>query len=688
MSMIAKKRIRVESVPEADDIVNDGEIPDFSNQARLSLALNPNKRGKQVRVSKLKDIGSNVISTRKLGIQSPSIQSGIKRKYLEIDGSMRELSCKEHEAQFCNISRTANRARMGPRSSDGGMEIAERRNPTQRDIEAALALMQLSNDISGLLKTKMQSPSSKEDCLIQRNQNIRKVGGGSTWLQSEYMNDDAVEQHNLYKRYQKFGTKEVSLLKRRKAADRTQMGTKVEHDYHRIKAEKDLEEGELPISSLKRKKLPKSSLEKCGLKKVQAEPGLFEGSTACSSFTVSAVGNSTVPEPKPFKKLQFNSICPTAHKGFSFSIIHFLSAIRIAMITPVAKGDPLAFSKYAAKSNPKSVNRSHERKGMSNSQGEQINLPCLTMHEIVERVRWNPGDPCILEAQEPLQDLVRGALKLFSSTTAPPGAKAWKALTLYSKSNKSWSWIGPVAIKPHNNMKETVSSEAWGLPRSTLLKLTNSFADWLQIAQESLQKIRNLPEPPLTLMHQTVNMKERFREVRPRKIVATISRCPEEIRDYFRKEEAVRYSVPERAFSYTALDGRKSAVAPVRRCSGKPSLKCREHFMLKADRPPNITVLTLVRDAAARLPAGMGTRADVCVLIRDSQYIVEDISEEQLSQVVSGALDRLHCEHDPCVQFNRERRLWFYLHGDREEDDFEHDATSSIKKRRRQREIP
>ncbi|GMI84726.1 NUCLEAR FACTOR KAPPA-B-BINDING-LIKE PROTEIN 1 [Hibiscus trionum] len=234
-------------------------------------------------------------------------------------------------------------------------------------------------------------------------------------------------------------------------------------------------------------------------------------------------------------------------------------------------------------------------------------------------------------------------------------------------------------------MNEAISSEAWGLPSRTVLILANCFADWFRISQESLQKIGSLPAPPLTLMHQTVNVTERLREVRPRKTVATISRCPEEIRDYFRKEEAVRYFVPERAFSYTTLDGRKSTVAPLRRCSGKPSLKCREHFMLRADRPPNITVLSLVRDAAARLPDRMGTRADVCVLVRDSQYIMEEISDEQLNQVVSGALDRLHYEHDPCVRFNAEKKLWFYLHGDREEDDFEYDATFSTKKQTRQR---
>ncbi|KAK8531977.1 hypothetical protein V6N13_131329 [Hibiscus sabdariffa] len=455
-------------------------------------------------------------------------------KYPEIDGSMGEFSYKENVAQYSNVSSEANCATMGTSgAADGGKHI-------ERDIEAALILIELSNDHLCSLKSKLQFPSRNGACLRQQNRS-RTEGG------CESMNNNVVG---------KFGTN----------------GLEVSNSFQ--------------------------------------EP---EGSIVV-------------------EKLQFGSRCPTAHPGFSFSIIHFLSAIRTALITPL-----------------------------------------------------NPGDPCILEAREPLQELIRGALAIFSSTTAPLGANGWKALTAYSKCNKSWSWIGPLAIKPHNDMNEGTSSEAWGLPSRTVLKLANCFADWLKISQEGLQKIGSLPAPPLTLMHQTVDVTERLREVQPRKTVATISRCPEEIRDYFRKEEAVRYFVPERAFSYTALDGRKSTVAPLRRCSGKPSLKCREHFMLKADRPPNVTVLSLVRDAAARLPDRMGTRADVCVLIRDSQYMVEEISDEPLNQVVSGALDRLHYEHDPCVQFNSEKKLWFYLHGDREEDDFEYDATFSTRKRRRQR---
>ncbi|MFQ6620533.1 hypothetical protein Gotur_000241 [Gossypium turneri] len=266
------------------------------------------------------------------------------------------------------------------------------------------------------------------------------------------------------------------------------------------------------------------------------------------------------------------------------SVVHFLSAIRTAMITLYAKVDPSASSNNPAESNPKRISGYH----------------FLTMSEIVEQVRSNPGDPCTLKVQEPLQELVRDALVILSLTTAPLGSKAWE-----------------------------------GLPRRKVQKLVHCFADWLKKAQDSLLKIGDLPAPPLTLMHQTVN------------------------------EEAVRYLVPERAFSYTALDGRKSTVVPL--SSSKPSLKCREHFMLKADRPPNIIVLSLVRDAAALLRDRMGIGADFCVLIRDSQYIVEEIPDEQLNQVIS------------------EKKLWFYLHRDREEDDFKYDATLSTRKRRRHR---
>ncbi|XWS53210.1 hypothetical protein CRYUN_Cryun11dG0138400 [Craigia yunnanensis] len=396
-------------------------------------------------------------------------------------------------------------------------------------------------------------------------------------------------------------------------------------------------------------------------------------------------------EIKPQKK-PFTLITPTVHTGFSFSIVHLLSAVRMAMITPLPE-DSLEVGKPREEQNGKQeggVNGVLSRDNTITNNSDhpvQTSVTSLIVHEIVNRVTLNPGDPCILETQEPLQDLVRGVLKIFSSKTAPLGAKGWKTLVAYEKSTKSWSWVGPVMHSPndHETIEEVTSPEAWGLPHKMLVKLVDSFANWLKNGQETLQQIGSLPAPPLELMQVNLDEKERFRDLRAQKSLNTISPSSEQVRAYFRREELLRYSIPDRAFSYTAADGKKSIVAPLRRCGGKPTSKARDHFMLKRDRPPHVTILCLVRDAASRLPGSIGTRADVCTLIRDSQYIVEEVSDAQVNQVVSGALDRLHYERDPCVQFDGERKLWVYLHREREEEDFEDDGTSSTKKWKRQK---
>ncbi|KAI3450486.1 hypothetical protein Pfo_007151 [Paulownia fortunei] len=404
-------------------------------------------------------------------------------------------------------------------------------------------------------------------------------------------------------------------------------------------------------------------------------------------------------ETKPQKK-SFPLITPTVHSGFSFSIIHLLSAVRMAMITLLPE-DSSETEKHLDKNDSEQgvkeeqdskqedtnvVNSNSNMDGNTSVPSAQENVPSLTVQELVNRVRSNPGDPCILETQEPLQDLVRGVLKIFSSRTAPLGAKGWKPLVVYQKSTKSWSWIGPMShLSDFEAVEEVTSPDAWGLPHKMLVKIVDSFANWLKNSQETLQQIGSLPAPPLTLMQINLDEKERFKDLRAQKSLNTISPSSEEVKAYFQKEEVLRYLIPDRAFSYTAVDGKKSIVAPLRRCGGKPTSKARDHFMLKRNRPPHVTILCLVRDAAARLPGSIGTRADVCTLIRDSQYIVEDVSDAQVNQVVSGALDRLHYERDPCVQFDGERKLWVYLHREREEEDFEDDGTSSTKKWRRQK---
>ncbi|KAF6146844.1 hypothetical protein GIB67_018497 [Kingdonia uniflora] len=433
------------------------------------------------------------------------------------------------------------------------------------------------------------------------------------------------------------------------------------------------DESDYYLNSSPQKQVDDSScLKVLGEKKLESESGHVPN--------VDGLKDSGL-ETKPAKK-PFILITPTVHHDFSFSIIHFLSAVRIAMVTPNETEN--------VNVEPPTV---HPNENMDVSTAGRIghNTPsALSVQEIINRVRSNPGDPCILEIQEPLQDLIRGALKIFSAKTAPLGAKGWKVLVSYETSLKGWSWVGPnppISCDP-DKVEEVTSSEGWGLPHKMLVKLVDSFANWLKNVQETLRQIGTLPPPPLALMQLNLDDPERFRDSRAQRSLATIGPSSEEVRSYFRKEEVLRYLLPDRAFSYTATDGRKSSVAPLRRCGGKLTSKAREHFMLKIDRPAHVTILCLVRDAAARLPGSIGTRADVCTLIRDSQYLVEDISDAQINQVISGALDRLHYERDPCVKFDGARKLWAYLHRDREEEDFQDDGTASTKKWRRPKKDP
>ncbi|GKD89127.1 nuclear factor kappa-B-binding-like protein [Tanacetum coccineum] len=203
----------------------------------------------------------------------------------------------------------------------------------------------------------------------------------------------------------------------------------------------------------------------------------------------------------------------------------------------------------------------------------------------------------------------------------------------------------------HEAVNEATSPDTWGLPHRLLVKLVDSFANWSKHSKNPY----------------------------------TITQSSKEVKDYFRKEELIRYLIPDKAFAYTALDGKKSTVAPIRKGPGTPFSKAREHFMLKRGRPSNASILCLVRDAAARLPGSIRTRTDVCTLIRDSQYIVEDVSDAHLSDIVGKALDRLHYERDPCLQFDGGYEVMGLLHREREEVDFEDDGMLSTKRWKRQK---
>lgn len=145
-----------------------------------------------------------------------------------------------------------------------------------------------------------------------------------------------------------------------------------------------------------------------------------------------------------------------------------------------------------------------------------------------------------------------------------------------------------------------------------------------------------------------------------------------EIED-FREQERRRYNSPHMSFTYYQ-HGYESVVGPIKGIYNQqlPGItKARGHNMLVHNRPNFVTILTLVRDAAARLPNGEGTRADICELLKSSQYINPAAGDQVLQTIVSGALDRMHTEPDPCVKYDSKRKIWIYLHRNRSESEFE-----------------
>ena len=126
---------------------------------------------------------------------------------------------------------------------------------------------------------------------------------------------------------------------------------------------------------------------------------------------------------------------------------------------------------------------------------------------------------------------------------------------------------------------------------------------------------------------------DRFKNVRKNKIQITIKpRTKEEIESY-REQEKERYKYPHKPWEYNLSDGNIAIVAPL-------------FSSQKA----------------------MIVRLDICDLLKDSQYINENISESKINNIVSGALDRLHYQKDPCVKYDSHHKLWIYLHRNRSLD--------------------
>ena len=153
------------------------------------------------------------------------------------------------------------------------------------------------------------------------------------------------------------------------------------------------------------------------------------------------------------------------------------------------------------------------------------------------------------------------------------------------------------------------------------------------------------------------------------KSVQTIPESSPEQRERYREEERRRYGNPGTVFRYTARDGSQSSV-PALMQPGSKMPKMRPHPLLLKDRSPVVTILSLVRDACARFPEGVGTRVDICVLIMDSQFFVEDAKPEAIKQCVISAMDRLRYQKDSCVTYNWDTKMYSYRHKERNQEDF------------------
>lgn len=138
------------------------------------------------------------------------------------------------------------------------------------------------------------------------------------------------------------------------------------------------------------------------------------------------------------------------------------------------------------------------------------------------------------------------------------------------------------------------------------------------------------------------------------------------------KQEQLRFMHPDFAFEYRITGTVPVCVGPIENVASV-TMKT-SHLVM--DRPPAAKVTTVVADAAARLPGGVGSRADVERLLLESQYTGQELrsNADLVRSTVTGALDRMSRAEDPPVKFCREVKLWVYRYRQRLPADFALDA--------------
>ncbi|KAL4230801.1 hypothetical protein ACF0H5_011175 [Mactra antiquata] len=274
--------------------------------------------------------------------------------------------------------------------------------------------------------------------------------------------------------------------------------------------------------------------------------------------------------------------------------------------------------------------------------------------KLEDRVReWqdssNSDDCTWISLQDDWVDLVQSALKFLAGETIGMNVDHFIPYLDYKERAQQWHWIGVGRDSEEN-----------------LLQWCNH---WLKHKGEVSELIIDTSQgsPPPA-------------RIRTGYVVKATS---EEEKADFQRQEKLRFEEPHKAFTYE-MHGYQSVVGPVKGVFIKKNdtNKAREHALLVSNRPAFVTILTLVRDAVARLPNGEGNRGEICELLKDSQFLAPGITDAQINVVVSGALDRLHSEKDPCVKYDVNRKVWIYLHRNRTEEEFEkiHQAQAAAQK--------
>uniref|UniRef100_A0A3B3T9K8 Nuclear factor related to kappa-B-binding protein n=1 Tax=Paramormyrops kingsleyae TaxID=1676925 RepID=A0A3B3T9K8_9TELE len=256
-------------------------------------------------------------------------------------------------------------------------------------------------------------------------------------------------------------------------------------------------------------------------------------------------------------------------------------------------------------------------------------LPASTLNP------WFSTAPCWSELVLPALQFLAGESRA-GVMTLPSG---FSPLVEFRERTQQWRWMSPTS----DGEKDL----------SALCQLWLENKDQVVVKQESEEPAELTPPTPRVWTDYVV---------RP---------STGEERRVFQEQEQQRYDQPHKAFTFR-MHGFESVVGPVKGVFDKETSlnKAREHSLLRSDRPAYVTILSLVRDAAARLPNGEGTRAEICELLKDSQFLAPDVTSAQVNTVVSGALDRLHYEKDPCVKYDIGRKLWIYLHRNRSQEEF------------------